>query len=264
MMLALGAAGSLLDALQSLMSPKSSSGTARRRSRSQGAANPFDLGTAHPDRGPPPYRHAGFSQSSPATMARDLAADHERADRCTEPVGTTNSAPTEPGGCAQDLFSQIDADGDGAINKSEFENALGAGGTNLAQADDVFSKLDANGDGSVSLDEMKAGVAGGGGKGGHHHHMPVPRPGDGGSRRRQTIRSADAGAAGRSSTSVTNSDGSTTTSITYADGSSVADDVGARAVIVEQRDARPTIVEQMIQRQAKALSSCAASLSVSA
>ena len=53
----------------------------------------------------------------------------------------------------QDLFSQIDTNGDGQISKSEFENALGAGGTNLAQADDVFNKLDTNGDGSVSLDE---------------------------------------------------------------------------------------------------------------
>ncbi len=58
----------------------------------------------------------------------------------------------------KDLFSQIDANGDGKISKSEFENALGAGGTNIAQADDVFNKLDKNGDGSVSLDGIARSV----------------------------------------------------------------------------------------------------------
>ena len=60
----------------------------------------------------------------------------------------------------QDLFSQIDANGDGQITKSEFENALGAGGTNIAQADDVFNKLDKDGGGSVSLDEMSSALKG--------------------------------------------------------------------------------------------------------
>ena len=58
----------------------------------------------------------------------------------------------------QDLFSQIDTNGDGQITKSEFENALGAGGTNLAQADDVFNKLDTNGDGTVSLSELSSEI----------------------------------------------------------------------------------------------------------
>ena len=65
------------------------------------------------------------------------------------------SASADPSSALQDLFSQLDANGDGQISKSEFENALGAGGTNLAQADDVFNKLDTNGDGSVSLDECR-------------------------------------------------------------------------------------------------------------
>ena len=64
--------------------------------------------------------------------------------------------------------------------RSEFENALGAGGTNLAAADDVFGKLDANGDGSVSLDEMKSALQGAGHHG-HHHHMHASASGDGGS-----------------------------------------------------------------------------------
>jgi hypothetical protein len=84
-------------------------------------------------------------------------------------AATTTSASTSPSSALQDLFSQIDANGDGEISKSEFENALGAGGTNLAQADDVFNKLDTNGDGSVSMSELSSTLKGAGGKGGHHH-----------------------------------------------------------------------------------------------
>ena len=72
----------------------------------------------------------------------------------------TASAPTSRSDALKDLFSQIDGDGDGKITKSEFEKALGAGGTNVAKADDVFSKLDKNGDGSVSLDEMSSALEG--------------------------------------------------------------------------------------------------------
>ena len=58
----------------------------------------------------------------------------------------------------KELFAQIDADGDGKLSKSEFESALGAGGTNLTQADSVFAKLDKDGDGTVSLDEMMSAL----------------------------------------------------------------------------------------------------------
>ena len=43
----------------------------------------------------------------------------------------------------KDFFKQIDADQNGTISKSEFETALGAGGSNLAMAGSVFGKLDA-------------------------------------------------------------------------------------------------------------------------
>ena len=75
-------------------------------------------------------------------------------------TGSTASPPASRASALQDMFSQIDADGDGKITKSEFDKALGAGGTNLAQADDVFSKLDKNGDGSVSLGEMASALKG--------------------------------------------------------------------------------------------------------
>jgi Ca2+-binding EF-hand superfamily protein len=144
--------------------------------------------------------------------------------------GSTTSAPTSRSSALQDLFSQIDGDGDGQISKSEFEGALGAGGTNLAQADDVFNKLDANGDGSVSLGEMSSALKGAGGKGGHHHaHV------------------GDSGQAGGSSSSA-------------AGASSTAPATTASSTATSSYN----MIEQMIQREAKAISFSATSLSFNA
>ena len=146
-------------------------------------------------------------------------------------TGSTTSTPTSRSDALKDLFSQIDADGDGKITKSEFENALGAGGTNLAQADDVFSKLDKDGDGTVSLDEMSSALKGG--KGHHrHHHAASDASGADGSDSDPLMQALQ----GASSTSVTNSDGSITTSLTYADGSKVTMTSAARRQFVERGD----------------------------
>ena len=69
---------------------------------------------------------------------------------------------------------------------------------------------------------------------------------------------------GASSTSVTNSDGSTTTSLTYADGSKVTMTSAAPGSSSSAATSSYNFIEQMIQREAKAISSSAtASLSVS-
>jgi hypothetical protein len=166
MLFALGAAGSMLDGLQSLFSSKSSSSTTSA-SPSQDATNPFDPGAGTQTTG---TATTGFSagtsggvQISPQTMSALLDAQSQS--------GTTSATPTNPQDSLKDLFSQIDANGDGSVTKSEFENALGAGGTNLAAADDVFGKLDSNSDGSVSLDELKNALQGASGHHGHHHHV---------------------------------------------------------------------------------------------
>jgi EF hand domain-containing protein len=256
MLFALGAAGSLLDALQSLTSSKSSSATTST-DPSQGSANPFDPGASTQGQ-----VATGFSggcsgpQISPQTMSALIDAQSQS--------GSTSSAPTNPSDALKDLFSQIDADGDGSITKSEFENALGAGGTNLAAADDVFSKLDANSDGSVSLDELKSALQGS--HHGHHHHMQAGSSSDGGSGSDPGTDPLMQALAGASSTAVTNSDGSTTTSITYADGSKVSLTTPAASSSSGSNSATSSynLIEQMIQREAKALSaSVASSLSVS-
>src|SRR6185503_9295659 len=104
------------------------------------------------------------------TMNALFAAQSQSSDSTSSTSSSaTSSTSTSRNDALKDLFSQIDANGDGQITKSEFENALGAGGTNLAQADDVFSKLDGNSDDSVSLDEMSKALIGSGHHGGHHH-----------------------------------------------------------------------------------------------
>ena len=102
--------------------------------------------------------------------------------------GSATTASKSRSAALKDLFAQIDGDGDGKITKSEFEKALGAGGTNLQNADSVFGKLDKDGDGSVSLKELASAL----GRKGHHHDRDKASDGD-----QVRFRSIHAGPAGR-------------------------------------------------------------------
>ena len=56
----------------------------------------------------------------------------------------------------QNMFNQLDQNGDSSIDKTEFANSLkGMKGVNT---DDIFSKLDTNGDNSVSKDELNTAM----------------------------------------------------------------------------------------------------------
>jgi Ca2+-binding EF-hand superfamily protein len=256
MMLALGAAGSLIDALASLGSSKSSSAT-NSTGQSQGTASPFDVGGSTQGQA-----STGFSGStggpsiSPQTMSALIQAQSQS--------GTTSTAQTDPADALKDLFSQIDGNGDGSITKSEFESALGAGGTNVAAADDVFGKLDANSDGSVSMDELKSALQGSGHHGHHHHAQASGSGGTGDSADSDPLMQMLDSA---TSNSVTNSDGSTTTSITYADGSKVTLTMPAASSASSSSSATSSynMIEKMIQKEAQSLSaSLASSFAVSA
>jgi EF-hand domain pair len=247
----LGAAAYALDALQSLTSSKSSSPPT---GFGQPSASPFDVGNSSTASASGPTRGtSGSSQISPSTMSALLAAQGQSSAAASPPAATSRS------GALQDLFSLIDGDGNGTISKSEFEQALGAGGTNLSQADDVFSKMDRNGDGAISLDEMLSALKGG--KGHHRHHHVGGADGSG--------EATDAGGAGNSgsssdpllqalndasSSSVNNSDGSTTTSVTYADGSKVTMTSPAAKTSSGTATSSYNFIEQMIQREAQAIS----------
>jgi hypothetical protein len=260
MLFALGAASSALDILKSLTSSKSSSAP-QPTGPGQDTTQLFDIsggGASASTGSTAPSGSGGYSQISPATMSALLAAQGQSS------TGSTTSASASPSDALKDLFSQLDADGNGQVSKSEFEDALGAGGTNIAQADDVFGKLDKDNNGTVNLDEMSSALKGAGGKGGHHHHHVASSDGSGdssGSSSDPLMQALD----GASSTSVTNSDGSITTSLTYADGSKVTMTSPASASTSSTATSSYNFVEQMIAREAKAISSAAtASLSVTA
>jgi hypothetical protein len=152
------------------------------------------------------------------------------------------------------LFAQLDGDGNGSISKAEFEDKLGAGGTNVANADKVFAKLDKDGDGSVSIDELGKALKGAG----KPHHGGGGGGGMGGGGDGSDV-------TGATTSTTTNADGSTTTSISYADGSKVTSTsaVPASSTAAAARTSYNAI-EQMIAKQAQQISTATSSLSITA
>jgi hypothetical protein len=250
MLFALGAASSAIDALKALTSSKSS---AQTTGASENATGLFSLPSANGSASVGSGNGSGgggCASISPETMSALLDAQSQSSGGSGSALKTRHAA-------LKDLFGQIDGDGDGKITKSEFEDALGAGGTNLSQADSVFGKLDADGDGSVSLKELASALRPGKG-----HHADRDKSGSDDGSNSDPFAQALQGA---STTSVTNSDGSVTTSLTYADGSKVTLTSAASASSSSAATSSYNFIEQMIQRQAQAISSGAtASLSVSA
>ncbi|MDP3673916.1 MAG: EF-hand domain-containing protein [Novosphingobium sp.] len=175
-------------------------------------------------------------------------------------AGSANPAPTRKSDALNDLFSQLDADSDAQISKSEFETALGAAGTDTAEADKVFGKMDKDADGSVSSDEMCAALLKGSHRNGQHY-FPVSHRDRSGAPKDANVPASNPHAV--SSSSVANSDGTTTTSLFYTDGSKAT--MRSAATSSGEATSSYNFIEQMILRQAKALASgTTASLSVSA
>jgi EF-hand domain pair len=247
MLLAFGAAASAIDSLFGLVSSKQTSPAGSGQDQANLFAFQADASTPQ-STSTTPGSGGGGAQISPETMSALLAAQGQ--------ASSVNVSPTSRHDALKDLFAQIDGDGDGKITKSEFEDALGAGGTNVAQADDVFGKMDKNGDGSVSLDEMSSALRGG--HGGHHGRYRLTGDnGDSGDPLLQALQ-------GTSGSTVTNSDGSTTTSLTYADGSTVTLTTPSASSAAGTATSSYNFIEQLIQRQANQIASqTASSLSVS-
>jgi Ca2+-binding EF-hand superfamily protein len=280
MLFALGAVSSALDAIQSLTSSKSSS-TQQTGSSQSASTNPFaiDSDNSSTTSGATPSVNAGYyPQISPETMNALFAAQSQSASSTDSSTSSTSSSATSSTSMSQDdalkdLFSKLDANGDGQISKSEFENALGAGGTNLAQADDVFSKLDTNSDGSVSLDELSKALKGAGGHhGGHHHAHAASGSGDasgssGDASGTGSDSSSSSSSGGSTTTTTTGADGSTTTTVSYADGFKMTTTVPGASNSSNGSGAGNTPYDwfaQMMQNQTQGSSgSAASSLSMS-
>ena len=236
MLFAAGAVGAAavgaLDLLSSLTPDKSNAAkTGVKQTNSL-----FDLGTTTTATNTTTVSSTTPTQSgalSPSTLNALLSAQ--------DSDGKTSRADA-----LKDLFAQIDTNGDGKITKAEFEDKLGAGGTNIAAADNVFDKMDADGDGSVTLGEMGSALK----KGGHRAHHAGGGGGGGADALMQALQ-------GASSTSTTNSDGSITTTLTYADGSTVTLSQPASATTSTGASTQYNLVERLIQRQADALASSA-------
>ncbi|MCA1523909.1 MULTISPECIES: EF-hand domain-containing protein [Bradyrhizobium] len=249
MLFALGAVSSALDAIQSLTNAKSSSAAHKTGSSQSAPTNPFaiDSGSSSTTGATSSVNAGKYPQISAETMNALFAAQGQSAN------GTSSSSKGREA-ALKDLFSQIDADADGKITKSEFEDALGAGGTNLAQADDVFSKMDANADGSVNLGEMTKALRGG------HGRDHAEGADDGSDSSSQSSR-------GSTSTTTTNADGSTTTTVTYADGFKMSTTVPGAASSSNAKSGGNSPYDwfgQMMQRQAQATAgSAASSMSIS-
>jgi Ca2+-binding EF-hand superfamily protein len=78
---------------------------------------------------------------------------------------------SQPGGqLAQNLFSQIDSNGDGSISKAELEQAVTAAGGTKAGADALYAKLDPNNTGSVSEQQFAQVLTQAAPHAHHHHH----------------------------------------------------------------------------------------------
>jgi len=261
MLFALGAVSSAFDAIQSLTNSKSSSatqkaGSAQKTESSQGATDRFAIDSAGTmmtslvSSSTPP-------QISPHTMSALIAMQGQSADGASSAVNSisSNSVSSASKGreaALKDMFSQIDADGDGKITKSEFENALGAGGTNLAQADDVFSKMDANADDSINLGEMTKALT----SGRHGDHAQGADGAGGASGGGSESKSKG----GSTSTTTTAADGSTTTTVTYADGFKMSTTVPGAS---SPRSSAYDLFAQLMQQQGGKGSTAAAGSSMS-
>jgi EF hand/EF-hand domain len=249
MFFALGAASSAINALKALTSSKSSTPTTGVK---QDSASPFALlsSNASASVGSGSGAGGGGSQISPGTMSALLDAQSQSSSNVSSLSMRSNSL--------KEWFAKVDSDGDGKISKSEFE-ALGADGNKAAQAGNAFGKLDTDGDGSVSLKELASALKG---SKKHHDDQASNAAGNDGGSNSDPFSQALRGA---STTSVTNSDGSVTTSLTYADGSKVTMTSAASGSSSASATSSYNFIEQIIQRQAQAISSGAtASLSVSA
>jgi Ca2+-binding EF-hand superfamily protein len=100
-----------------------------------------------------PNNSGGFSEQQFAQVLPGSGLSDQTQSQLIgyQAQGWPGASSTPPGGqLAQNLFAQIDGNGDGAITQSELEQAVTKAGGSKAAADALYAKLDPNGTGSVS------------------------------------------------------------------------------------------------------------------
>lgn len=220
MALGAGAAVSLgIDALSALFSPPAAKAKT-------GFSNASSFNVSAP---------SATAQATSAARAAPLAPDTFNALLSAQ--GTASATPGDRSAALNRLFAALDTNGDGQIAKAEFQDQLGAGGTNTANANRVFAKIDTDGDGSVSIEELTAALS-------TQKKRHVNKPGEG-----ATIDPLLKALKGGSGSSTVNADGSTTTAVTYADGSKVTLTKPTAAAAASSYN----VVERAIEQQARYL-----------
>lgn len=238
---AIGAASAAAAGAVDLLSSLVSKAGAKKTGLTQNSSTPFSTAAMSPTSSSTQTLVSGKSSASGPLSPATFSALFSTQD-------TTQSGSSNPTDALKSLFAQLDGNSDGKITKAEFEDKLGAGGTNIAAADNVFNKMDTDGDGSVSLDEMASALKGKGGA--HHAHHGGGGGGGGADALLNALQAA-------SSTSTTNSDGSITTTMTYADGTTLTLSQPASSTASSNASSKYNLVEQMVQRQADSLATAA-------
>jgi len=183
---------------------------------------------------PPPQMNCG-PMMSPDSMSA-LISTQEQGSRASH---------------AQMLFAKMDADGDGNVSQTEFENVFGSN-ADMSKVDGLFAALDSDSDGKVSGEEFLSAVQNAKSQHGHRRHRA-----EGGDPLQQLLNGT--GVNGAKSQTTTAPDGSTTTTISYADGSRVSMTTPAASTSGGQTStggntAEMNALEQLIKMQAQFVS----------
>lgn len=248
MSVSIGASSNALSYLQSLLA--------------QGTAG---IGDAASSGGPLAALFQSLSGSSPAAQPPATAGGSSApgATFGADTMAALLSLQGQPasGTTAQSLFSKIDSNGDGQIDKSKFESALGSAGVSTSTADTMFDQIDTDGDGSISAGELASAKPA---RGHHHHHMHA----GGGQNANSSSSSSSSSADGTTTQSTINPDGSTTTTVKYADGSSVVTTTPVAAQTASGtlgsgagNQGNANLLEQLMRLQGQLLTTASSTLS---
>src|SRR5215469_5239862 len=96
-----------------------------------------------------PHHHHHHHHSADASNSANGTSAQDPLDALLQAVG--GPATSASAQAAQNLFSQVDTNGDGSISQSELEQSVTAAGGTTQAADALYAQLDPNNTGSVSV-----------------------------------------------------------------------------------------------------------------